>query len=408
MNPLVRAAPRRFVPTILVGAVLALVLLPWQAAAAPTGTAVKAYKTPCTGSVCDSDDTPLASGATVDGSIVVVASSSSGIGLSWVLLEAEGPRTSWVCLRKWSGGGTKSFSNQINWNTYQWPSAAAASGCSATGAHGDVTPNGAYTIRVTAHEDVTNEEGEPATLSIRLNNAPWVPAWESSPEVVGDTESRPVVTLRWRANAEPDVTGYDLIREDPDGRRRAVAVSADDPARQGCARSGSVYSCEDGTFPDEDFAGRYEYTLVAYRAGASGGRLASPASETLSASLREPPPPPPPSPEPVRPARPRDEVDERYTPSSSPSSRVLGRRSVADSREFFTGSYSRTLPYGNQDTFVPGGTLEGVRPETTELAQDEPGAVDDEEAPRLLLVPVAGGLMALLGAAHLLRVLTGR
>jgi hypothetical protein len=243
-----------------------------------------------------------------------------------------------------------------------------------------------------------------------------------------------VVSLQWQANPEPDIDHYDLFRQDPNGQRHVTSVDASSPAGS-CNRSGSTYSCSDSSFSSK-FAGTYVYALVAYRSDGSGGTVASSPSSGKSVTLTEPPPPPPPSPSPSpspsgSPAG--SGTGGGGTPGASPSGspagaggaggipqpspykfakapkvQVLGTQTALpqDNSEFYTGTYSKTLPYGSQDQFqpVPGAT-QGQRPNQTLLGESPRASTRDGAT---ALAPVAGGLLALLGAAHLLRLLARR
>jgi hypothetical protein len=413
VKPLVRKAQTRAIPAILLGIVLTLLVLPMAADAAPSGTAVKVYKAPCRGGTCDSDDTPLSSGATVRGSIVITVASSSTVGLSSVDLEADGPDGSTVCLRHWDPNGSKSFSSSFTWDTASWPSAGQADGCSSSSSYGDVTANGSYTVRVNA-EDTTGLASQ--TTSVRFDNPPETPTWSGNPTVTGDQDN-PVVVVRWTKNPEPDVRSYDVIRHDPNGNKRTVRVDAADPSQQGCSRNGADYECQDANFPSTDWSGTYTYSLIAYREGAGGGTLPSPESGGRSVTLSEPPPPPPPSQSPEAgggaTGSPSASPDHSPTGSAtSPSASPLAKATVealrtlrSDNSEFFTGTFKKSLPYSSPEAFAP--QRLGVRPSQTVVAESADGSPDDR-SPLQVLVPVAGGLLALLGAGHILRVLTGR
>lgn len=412
VKPLVRKAQTRAIPAILLGIVLTLVVVPLTAGAAPTSTAVKVYKSPCKGGTCDSDDTPLSSGATVRGSIVITVASGSSVGLSSVELEADGPDGSAVCLRRWDPNGSKNFSNDFTWDSTSWPTSGQADGCSSSGVYGDVTANGSYTIRLTA-EDATGQATQ--TTSVRFDNPPQTPTWSGNPSASGEQSNQPVITLRWTKNPEPDVRDYDVIRRDPNGNKRTVRVNAADPSAQGCSRNGADYECQDSHFPSTDWSGTYTYSLIAYRDGATGAALPSPESGGRSVILSEPPPPPPPSPEPGGSASTSPSASPENSPTqsaTSPSSSPLARATVEalratrpDNSEFFTGTFKKSLPYSSPSAFAPQ-TL-GVRPSQTVIAESAEGTPDDR-SPLQVLVPVAGGLLALLGAGHILRVLTGR
>jgi hypothetical protein len=421
MGPASTAARRATFAAIAAG-MLVLLLAPFRANAALSATQVAVYRS-CSGGACDSDDQPVARGASLAGDIVVAASSRGSLGLSFLRVDATGPGGT-ACMRRWSPGGQTSYANQFTWSTYRWPTSSAASGCSADSLHGDITTNGTYTFKVTARESVTGNE-QTDTFAIKLANLPVAPAWASDPSAGGEP-SHPVVRIQWRQNPEPDIDHYVVARQDPGGAIHTTSVSASNPGQQGCSKSDGVYTCNDGSFAATKFGGTYRYALASYRSDGSGGSIKSSSSEVRSTNITEPPPPPPPSPSPqptggggggsseggssgggaVPFSTPKAYNFSRPSPTPRPSGATGAPATHSDSSEFFTGTYSKTLPYGAQDGFVPvPGVTSGARPNQTLIA-GTPG--DDSRDPQSMLAPVAGGLLALLGAAHILRVLAGR
>jgi hypothetical protein len=76
--------------------------------------------------------------------------------------------------------------------------------------------------------------------------------------------------------------------------------------------------------------------------------------------------------------------------------------SFGGSNEFYTGTYSETLPYTPR-SFILGGANATSSPQ----AEGYEGEVFSETAPdyRTIMLPVAGGLLAFLSAAHVRRLL---
>ncbi|MBI4730284.1 MAG: hypothetical protein HY775_12440 [Acidobacteria bacterium] len=402
--------PRRAVAGLLLAMLGAAVALP--AGAAPRETSVDAvYQLPCRGSVCDSDDSPVASDAVVSGSIEIRVSSQSSIGLAEMRLDAQPASGSAVCLARWNAGNQTSFTAKVRWSTGRWP--GHPSGCPASDSYGNVTANGSYTLRVTATESTTGNR-QTATFPVRLANAPAIPEWAGDPSVSGVEDGAPVVTISWDRNPEPDVVEYRYTRTDPEGqpceRGCEFAVSADDPEGQGCSVSGDVYTCQDDYFSEKDYSGEYSYSLVAYRSSPNGSQCAVPSgascvgsepNEVRAATLEEPPPPPPPS----SPSRKPSPAPSHRTPTRKPT-RVLGSHFAGGvygrggSSTYLPGTYRSTLPYDRPPRFEP--SVTGDKGSGAQLAAADDGTPGD---PRALILPVAAGMLLFLAAAHMARVL---
>ncbi|MGH2727219.1 MAG: hypothetical protein ACRDKS_09630, partial [Actinomycetota bacterium] len=76
--------------------------------------------------------------------------------------------------------------------------------------------------------------------------------------------------------------------------------------------------------------------------------------------------------------------------------------SFGGSSDFYTGTYSETLPYTPRSFILGGGSAT-----SSPKAQGYQGDVISETAPdyRTIVLPVAGGLLAFLSAAHVRRLL---
>lgn len=390
-----------------------------QAQAVPHDTKIAAvYQLPCSGSVCDADDSSVASNGQVHDAIEIRVSSESAIGLSELRLEVQAGSGPLVCLGRWDAAAARSFSARMTWTTSRFPS--RPSGCASSSLYGQQASNGVYTFRLTATENTTGDR-QPASFPVKVVNSPAIPVWAQEPQASGEEEGRPVITFSWHRNPEPDVVEYRYFRSDPYGSACAsecqFAVSADDPEGQGCTLENDVYSCTDDYFASDDYTGEYSYSLVALRSSPAGTRCALPPqstcvaserSEVRAATLEEPPPPPPPSPstEPSA-SEPSPRVEPTKTRRAEPPSHfaggVYGRQ---NNSVYIPGTFETTLPYGRRPVLVPR-LLPGTpgRPGTpaSELAAPE---IDTPAAdPRQLIVPVAAGLLLFLAAAHMARVL---
>jgi len=274
-----------------------------------------------------------------------------------------------------------------------------------------------------------------ATFAIRVNNVPTPPQWAAEPKDIGPSK-KPTVELKWRGSPEPDMVQYDVIRDGPDGRV-FYNLQAGNPG--GCFRSSdNYYTCNDTNFPASGYGGTYSYSVTAFRSSPSpsavkcdygGSCIASAASAPKSVSINEPSPSPSPSTG-GSPSTSPSKSPTGSSPSSSPStqnspnnrsgSSVLSGRT--DPSEFFTGTYDEQLPYeqrGGFGSLLPGdGTGDGSADGGSGFEGFERGGEDelasqggfggDEELLRQLLVSIAAGLLVLLIAGHLARLLTER
>jgi hypothetical protein len=229
------------------------------------------------------------------------------------------------------------------------------------------------------------------------------------------------VTLRWKKSEAVDVLEYHIVRTGPDGTKIAP-VSAASPGSQGCSISSNVYTCQDKSFPAA-YSGSYSYGVVALRERPAYNSseedkincttvakpcVLSAGSDIHNVSLVAPTPTPTPTPEPTgQPKAPG--TTPPGTPSSKPQAggnssggtRVLSFGSTSNGG-FYSGTYSETLPYTPR-TLILGGGSATSSPE----ASGYEGEVISDTAPdyRTIMLPVAGGLLAFLSAAHVRRLL---
>ncbi len=166
----------RFSRCLVVGVVLSWAglgtMLP--AEAAPTAS-LSVYQLPCRASPCTSRDNSLDNNAVVNSDIEGQINASDSVELAWVELQARyGTSGSWSCLRHWDIS-TTSFKPSYDWDTTRW-----ADGCPSNTKSG-FTHNGVYQLRAVAHESVSGSESASSPFSVRLNNAPGIPQWASSP-----------------------------------------------------------------------------------------------------------------------------------------------------------------------------------------------------------------------------------
>ncbi|MGH2726705.1 MAG: hypothetical protein ACRDKS_06985 [Actinomycetota bacterium] len=283
--------------------------------------------------------------------------------------------------------------------------------------------NGIYTIRL----DVVEKPKQGALdskcasqsgshyVTAKVANPAEAPAWYADPAPASDGSAS--VTLRWKKNGEPDVLEYHIVRTGPDGTKIAP-VSAGSPGSQGCSLTSSVYVCEDTAFGD-NYGGGYTYGIVAVRerpaynsseAEIECKTIAKPCvvsagSAIQNVTLTEPDPSPSPgggggvSSSPPPPKAPGSDGGKPKPGTGSGGTHVL---SFGGSSDFYTGTYSETLPYTPRSFILGGGSAT-----SSPKAQGYQGDVISETAPdyRTIMLPVAGGLLAFLSAAHVRRLL---
>lgn len=330
--------------------------------AAPEDSRVLAFQLPCSGSVCDPNDDPvLASDQTVRGRVQLQAATSAAVGLRTVELQLQ-VGADWRCVRRWETTA-RTFRSERDIDT-----ASRINGCAAGFGDGS---NGVYRFRTLA-EDRTGQTQASAAFLIRVNNAPDAPTWEDEPRGTM-TSDGPRITLRWRANPEPDIVEYHFIRSGRDAQVE-FAVSATKPTGQGCVIDAGVYECVDDSFRAGD-EGTYSYELVAYRnSPSSSSRCALPGTGECITSVESvakavsvvapkanptdqtappPPPPPPPAKDPSR----------RSSPRRAPAGPTLSDLVTDPDFCFECGEFDGKLPYDSPfivDTRPPPPTPEAL------------------------------------------------
>jgi hypothetical protein len=286
-----------------------------------------------------------------------------------------------------------------------------------------VLPNGDYVVRL----DVTEKSdglrpkcnGQTASgqVGVKVANPAPTPEWSSPPAAQGPGGQGPV-RFSFKKITTVDIKEYRVVRDGPDGTRTAVISPT------GCPQSGNVYTCEDN-FTGYEYTGSYNYRIYAVRSAPSGTGQActtgssarcvlSSSSDISAVSLTAPPPPPTPTPSPD------DDPSSSPSPTTGPTGGSTGRPSTTPTRtlsfgntssgggsasEFYTGTYSSTLPYeATKSLLVPSGT----RPAGSPQASGYDAEITSQTAPnfRTVMLPVAGGLLAFLSAAHVRRLLT--
>lgn len=402
-----RRLSRRLWLAASAAALASSVVSPLAAHANPEDTKVLVYATPCGSSVCDDETYRLSADDITDGVVQLQAKTSSAIGLTAVELQLQ-LDGEWRCLQRWP---TSARSGTWQRNVDLGGRVEGCSGDQLTDGS-----NGVYRVRSVATDRGGSQASAPFTL--RVSSPPVPPTWAAAPERTVGSDDAPSITLRWRANPEPDIVEYHFIRDDGD-RVVEYAISAERPGGQGCSLSGGVYTCTDDAFPSDGYSGNYRYSLAAFRASpddrgtcslpGSGTCVRSANSSTHTLALRQPPPPPA---DPNRPDRPSTSGPGRTDSTDSTGSRppegpsrprvpTLSEIAAGD-YGFETGEYSLELPYEVAPTFE--GTFTA---ETEELAFDaQPlSDLDAEARQRQGMIALAGGFLLLILAIHLARVL---
>jgi hypothetical protein len=426
---ILRAALLAMVPTLVAAVFLAV-----PAEAAPAVT-IAVFK--CTSSDCSSK-TQVSSGP-VAGTLQIQAKPSTTGLLPPALTALEitikpASSSSAVCmyhLNSPHAGSTYS----TNWTSTAWPN-ASPSGCSSSSLYGSLTRNEG--IVITARATDSNNSAATATVSaLSLNNPPTPPQWAASPSVSGASSHAPVVTLKWTASPEPDIQEYRFLRTDPSGATKQYPVDAASPSAQGCSLNGSTYTCYDTDFPSSGFGGTYSYALVAYRSSPSTADtcyypnqqtpcIGATSNDVRQVSIVEP------SPSPTATGGTTGGTGGGGTggggsvtvgggggtgsvPTGVPSVATPGQTHAPTNVQgqtfnpgdcFTCGTYKETLPYGSlpgdgqSGTFVP---QPGQGPALA--AGSGIGSGSSGPDPRQLWVSVAAGLVLLLTAGHVARVL---
>jgi uncharacterized membrane protein YgcG len=247
-----------------------------------------------------------------------------------------------------------------------------------------------------------------------------------------DSGGAPVITVKWKANSEPDIKQYSIQRNGPDGD---VPFSVSPKA---CA--GGWCKLTDGEFAGTGYEGTYSYTVIAYRnsvvsSDECSGCIGSAASSPASAKLAPPPPPPPSGGSGGSGSGSGGSGGSSNGGSSGGGSSSGGGLSsnggAADpaaqglsadggapapvtsgpqlpgggnASEFFTGEYSTRLPYQDRTLLVDGAR---ETREKTRVVASGPTYADSINALKML-IPIAGGLLFITLAAHARRMLRDR
>jgi len=327
--------------------------------------------------------------------------------------------------------GPSSYSKTFNYGSYSGKSFSS----------GPSTPwdtqglrNGTYTVSMYATDTgglLCNSDTGSGYITAKLADPPVAPIWNGSPSAASDGSAN--VTLSWNANPEPDMVEYALFREGPDGTKRTV-VSATSPSP--CTLSSGTYTCID---PASDFPtpydGTYSYAIVALRSRPDFNSsetvkncdttnkpcVASDSSDVRQVTLTSPTPTPSPTDTPTGGGGGGGTTGgttgggttgggTTTTTGSSASaggkkpSSVLSfgtSRGSSSYNDFYTGTYSEQLPYSPK-TFIVGGGKKSVgggqQVASGSLSNGPPNY-------RTIMLPVAGGLLAFLSAAHVRRLL---
>lgn len=307
--------------------------------------------------------------------------------------------------------------------------------------------NNAYRLRLLTTERFKNTIGQctvqgtevaesPASEFI-VDAPPATPSWAASPTWTL-VNSSPVVTLKWRANSEPDIKKYIIQRSGPGGDMYFNVT----PGQAGCG--GGTCTIKDDSFPGTGYTGTYSYFVVAFRnslvsSDECANCRASSASSTRTASPKEPPPPPTGgtsgnggssnggssnggssnggssnggstsggggnlnsnggAPDPAT----QGLSAEGGAPA--PQGSALPGGGGGNGAEFFQGSYSTRLPYQPKTLLLPGANQS--KETTRRVAQGGPNYVPPDMM--RLLISVAGGLLFITLAAHARRMLRDR
>ena len=324
-----------------------------------------------------------------------------------------------------------------NWTSTAWPSAGPA-GCSSSSLYGSLTRN--ESIVVTARATDNNNSAATATVSaLSLNNAPTPPVWAASPSVSGASKHAPVVTLKWNASPEPDIKEYRFLRTDPSGNTKQYPVDAANPSGQGCSFDGTTYTCYDTDFPSSGFGGSYSYALVAYRSSPSTADncfypnqqtpcIGAASNDVRTASIVEP------SPSPTATGGTGGGgtgtggtggggtggstggvggtgsvptgVPSVATPNQTHAPTSVQGQTFNPGDCFTCGTYDKTLPYGSLPGDGQSGTFAQRPGQGPALAAGSGlGSGSSGPDPRQLWVSVAAGLVLLMTAGHVARVL---
>jgi hypothetical protein len=276
--------------------------------------------------------------------------------------------------------------------------------------------NGEYTVRLNVKEQQKtntlldnrddNCPGQQSSASRKVNvaGAPETPAWDGSPAPA--TGGAAPVTLKWKKNPEADIIAYEITRSGPG------PVLPPEPVPPSVCNA-STCQVQDSSYTG-DYGGTYTYKIVAVRSAPAGTGEAcgsercvkSKSSDTKSVTLTTPPTPSPspsqsqsPSNSPT--ATPGGGSNRGSTSNTNRGTRVLSFGGGGGSNQFYEGTFDQNLPYQPKTLVLGGGQTTAPNGRQTEAAafRDEPPNY------RTIMLPVAGGLLAFLSAAHVRRLL---
>jgi len=399
-------------------------------AQAATSVSIRVYR--CSNSDCSSK-TQVSSGP-VDGLLQIQATPSvSGLlppSLKWVEIDVKpSSSSSDVCVLHVTS--PKSGSTYLtNWDSSSYPD-TAPSGCGSSALYGALSRNESVVFTAKTLDSSGNAPAS-SVSGLTLNNAPTPPAWAAGPSVSGAAQRAPVVTLKWNKSPEPDVQEYRFFRTDPSGTTKQYPVSASSPGAQGCSFDGTTYTCYDTDFSSTGFGGNYSYAIAAWRLSPSPADtcyypnqqtscIGAQSSDVRQVSITEPAAP---SPTPTGGAGGGSGggsggggtggVGGGSVPSGVPSvstrdvpqrrTNVLGQ-TVSPGDCFTCGTYKETLPYGQLPSDGQTGNLPGNQQRPVLAAGSGLDTGSSGPDPRQLWVSIAAGLVLLLTAGHVARVL---
>jgi hypothetical protein len=421
--------------TAMVG-MLGVAISPAQAAS----TSIASIKQ-CDAGGCGSAIRTDGTGIGHDSIQIATSSISKGLleSLNWIRVSArDNTSGAFTCLAQWNTSSTSARS--LTWDTTKIPT-QSSSGCPGTNDsfnnpsnYGHFTNNGGFQLQVQVDSSSGTSASSP--ISIKLNNSPTPPVWVGSPSVSGAAQRAPVVTLKWTASPEPDVQEYRFFRTDPSGTTKQYPVSASSPGAQGCSLNGGTYTCYDTDFPSTGFGGSYSYALGVWRSSPSPADtcyypnqqspcIGAQSSDVKQVSITEPAPPTPSptggsgvgggggsgsggvvggGPGSVPTGVPSISTRDPQQPQRRTN--VLGQ-TMSPGDCFTCGTYKETLPYGQlpadngQPQPLPGNNQQ--RPVLAAGSGLSTGSSGPD--PRQLWVSIAAGLVLLLTAGHVARVL---
>jgi len=368
-------------------------------------------------------------------------SAESGYSLTYVRVWVSGPGTGgsrhYLDCRPSSCSATQSLGGSQS-GTESWDTR------SRSGATGNF--NGTYTLQVDAQETpnlVGSSQQSSKASTFHVNNTPGTPSWVQAPTATTYNGS-PAIAFSWSypayPNQEPDTREFLIERSGPTGDGVA-AVSAANPTGP-CSVSGSTFSCTDVVFPAQGYGGTYTYTIVAdryttassvqtscaldpngnrYPDGATHDRcIDGQPTSSQSATLTEPSPTPTDSGSPSPSGTPTtigvsggggtphgNTGGTRVGGVTKQQANLPGDNNYAD---FYTGTYSEQLPYQDRTLILPFGSKPGTpgNKSTIETVKGSGGPIALSLKDRAVLLPLAGGLLLFLGAAHVRRLLADR